>query len=87
MLTSLTSDEQATAESMVGISSLIDTWISVRNIENNGERHRGLFILKSRGMAHSNQIRSFLLTDHGIKLGKLDLAGRRSLQESAYQTN
>jgi circadian clock protein KaiC len=57
---------------------LIDTWLSLRNIENNGARHRGLFVLKSRGMAHSNEIRSFVLTDDGIKIGAMDLAGRRS---------
>jgi len=50
------------------ISSLIDTWILVRDIESGGERNRGLYILKSRGMAHSNQIREFLLTDKGIEL-------------------
>jgi circadian clock protein KaiC len=50
------------------ISSLIDTWILVRNIEYNGERNRGLTILKSRGMPHSNQIREFVMTDNGIDL-------------------
>ena len=71
-------EEEGPNESVVGVSSLIDTWISVRNLENNGERHRGLFVLKSRGMAHSNQIRSFQLTDHGIQIGAMDLAGRRT---------
>jgi circadian clock protein KaiC len=51
-----------------GISSLIDTWLLVRAIESNGERNRGMYVLKSRGMAHSNQIREFLLTDRGIEL-------------------
>jgi circadian clock protein KaiC len=51
-----------------GISSLMDTWLLLRDIEIGGERNRGLFILKSRGMAHSNQIREFLLTDKGIDL-------------------
>lgn len=50
------------------ISSLMDTWILVRDIESGGERNRGLYVLKSRGMAHSNQIREFLLTDKGIEL-------------------
>lgn len=50
------------------ISSLIDTWLLLRDIELGGERNRGLYILKSRGMAHSNQIREFGLTDHGIDL-------------------
>jgi circadian clock protein KaiC len=52
----------------VGISSLTDTWILLRPIESNGERNRGIWILKSRGMAHSNQIREFLITDHGVDL-------------------
>jgi circadian clock protein KaiC len=50
------------------ISSLIDTWLLLRDIELNGERNRGLYILKSRGMAHSNQIQEFLLTNRGIDL-------------------
>jgi circadian clock protein KaiC len=50
------------------ISSLIDTWILLRDIEINGERNRGLYILKSRGMAHSNQIREVLLSNKGIDL-------------------
>jgi circadian clock protein KaiC len=78
LFTSYTSEDEGMDQSVVGVSSLIDTWISLRNLENNGERHRGLFVLKSRGMAHSRQIRSFELTDAGIKLGALDLAGRRS---------
>jgi circadian clock protein KaiC len=71
-------EEDTPNESVVGVSSLIDTWISLRNLENRGERQRGLFILKSRGMAHSNQIRSFELTDDGIKIGALDLARPRT---------
>jgi circadian clock protein KaiC len=50
------------------ISSLIDTWLLLRDIELKGERNRGLYILKSRGMAHSNQIQEFLLTNQGISL-------------------
>ena len=52
----------------ISISSLIDTWLLLRDIEIGGERNRGLYILKSRGMAHSNQIREFILTDQGIEL-------------------
>jgi circadian clock protein KaiC len=52
----------------INISSLVDTWILLRNIEVNGERNRLLYVLKSRGMAHSNQIREFLLTDRGVRL-------------------
>ena len=67
--TSLTSGNAASPEATeVGISSLIDTWLLVRDLESNGERNRGLYVLKSRGMAHSNQIREFLLTPRGIQL-------------------
>jgi circadian clock protein KaiC len=52
----------------VGISSIMDTWIQLEDIENSGEHNRGLFVLKSRGMAHSNQIREVLITDRGIQL-------------------
>ncbi len=52
----------------VGTSSLTDTWLLLRDIEIGGERNRGMYILKSRGMAHSNQIREFLLTDKGVNL-------------------
>jgi circadian clock protein KaiC len=75
MFTSLTSGEHHNLEqSEVGISSIMDTWLFLRDIERNGERNRGLYVLKSRGMAHSNQIREFLLTDHGIDL----VEGKRS---------
>ena len=67
-LISLTSGGSTMEATDVGISSLIDTWLLVRDIEFNGERNRGLYVLKSRGMAHSNQIREFLLTEKGIKL-------------------
>lgn len=56
------------AEGDVAISSLIDTWLLVRDLDSGGERNRALSILKSRGMAHSNQIREFLITDHGVEL-------------------
>jgi circadian clock protein KaiC len=52
----------------IGVSSIVDTWMLLRDIELNGERNRGMHILKSRGMAHSNQVREFLLTDEGIQL-------------------
>lgn len=52
----------------VGISSLVDTWILLRDIELGGERNRGVYVLKSRGMAHSNQIREFIISDGGVRL-------------------
>jgi DNA-binding XRE family transcriptional regulator len=48
------------------VSSIMDTWILLRDIELGGERNRGIYVLKSRGMAHSNQIREFLITSKGI---------------------
>ncbi len=66
--TSLTSGDDDMKSTDVYISSLIDTWLLVRDLEIGGERNRGLYILKSRGMAHSNQIREFILTNHGIEL-------------------
>lgn len=68
LFTSLTSSESSLESSEAGISSLIDTWILLRDIELSGERNRGMYVLKSRGMANSNQIREFLLTDHGVEL-------------------
>ena len=68
MSTSLTSGGAAQEGTVVGISSIMDTWLLVRDIESNGERNRVLNVLKSRGMAHSNQAREFLITDHGIDL-------------------
>ncbi|HEX7536664.1 MAG TPA: circadian clock protein KaiC [Dermatophilaceae bacterium] len=50
------------------ISSLVDTWLLVRTLIGNGERNRGLYVLKSRGMAHSNQIREFLVSSSGVSL-------------------
>jgi circadian clock protein KaiC len=68
LFTSLTRGGSELEQTEVGVSSLMDTWLLLRDIESNGERNRGLYILKSRGMAHSNQIREFLLTGHGIEL-------------------
>jgi circadian clock protein KaiC len=52
----------------IGISSLMDTWLAVRDIESDGERNRGLYVIKSRGTAHSNQVREFVLSREGIHL-------------------
>ncbi|MDZ8052765.1 MAG: circadian clock protein KaiC [Aulosira sp. ZfuVER01] len=74
----------------IGISSLMDTWLELRVIESNGERNRLLQILKSRGMAHSNQVREFLLTPQGVELLDVYLGDNqvltgtaRAIQESA----
>jgi len=83
LFTSLTSTESALESSDVGISSLIDTWILLRDIELNGERNRGMYVLKSRGMANSNQIREFILTDHGVRLREVYIGASGVLTGSA----
>jgi len=83
LFTSLTSADSAAEQTEVGISSLIDTWILFREMEVEGERNRGLYVVKSRGMAHSNQIREFLLTSEGVKLVAPYLGTGRVLTGSA----
>ena len=83
LFTSLTSTESALESSDVGISSLIDTWLLLRDIELNGERNRGMYVLKSRGMANSNQIREFILTDNGVKLREVYIGASGVLTGSA----
>lgn len=68
LLLSLTSDGDPLEGTEEGISSLADTWLILRDLEINEKRTRRIFILKSRGMAHSNKIREFLLSDKGIEL-------------------
>jgi circadian clock protein KaiC len=65
---SLTSGGDSMEQTTVGISSLTDTWILLRDLELNGERNRCIYVLKSRGMAHSNQLREFVMTSKGIRL-------------------
>lgn len=83
LFTSLTTGGHAPDQTDVGVSSLIDTWILLRDIETNGERNRGLYVLKSRGMAHSRQIREFLLTDRGIQVSDIYLGPGGVLTGSA----
>lgn len=68
MFTQLISSGKAHGDDDMAVSSMIDTWLLLRGIEIGGERNRGLSIIKSRGMAHSNQVRECLLTDHGVEL-------------------
>jgi circadian clock protein KaiC len=83
--TSLTSGGAALETTDVRISSLVDTWLLLRSIEVGGERNRAMYVLKSRGMAHSNQIREFHLTDHGIELAEVYLGPEGVLTGSARQ--
>jgi circadian clock protein KaiC len=68
LFTSLTAAGTALEHTDVSVSSLMDTWLLLRDIEYGGERSRAIYVLKSRGMAHSKQIREFMLTDHGLQL-------------------
>ena len=83
LFTSLTPGGGHPEQSEAEISSLIDTWILLRNLESNGERNRGLYVLKSRGMAHSNQIQELLLTDHGAELRDVYLGAEGVLTGTA----
>jgi circadian clock protein KaiC len=82
-LTDLTHFGSSLERTSEEISSLIDTWLLLRDIELKGERNRGLYILKSRGMAHSNQIQEFLLTNHGIDLVDIYTGSGEALTGSA----
>jgi circadian clock protein KaiC len=86
LFTNLTSSSSVRERTEIGVSSVIDSWLLVRDIDIGGERNRGLSILKSRGMAHSNQIREFLLTDHGVELRDVYVGAAGVLTGSARLT-
>jgi len=83
LFTSLTQGGNFHEGTDVGISSVIDTWILLRDIEIGGERNRGLHVLKSRGMPHSNQVREFILSEEGIRLVDVYLGTEGVLTGSA----
>jgi circadian clock protein KaiC len=68
LFTSLTQGGHTLQQSEAAMSSLMDSWLLLQDIEGNGERNRLLYVLKARGMSHSNQIREFLISDHGVDL-------------------
>ena len=68
MFTQLMSSSATRETNDIAISSMVDTWLVMHDIEIGGERNRCLYIIKSRGMAHSNQVRECLITDHGVEL-------------------
>ncbi|HZN02761.1 MAG TPA: circadian clock protein KaiC [Candidatus Polarisedimenticolia bacterium] len=82
MLTNVTTQDHV-EETDSDISSLVDTWLLLRDLELNGERNRAMYVLKSRGMPHSNQIREFLLTSRGIELNDVYLGAEGVLTGSA----
>jgi circadian clock protein KaiC len=92
IFTSLTSAGAATEQSEVGVSSLMDAWLLLSMVQSASERNRVLYVLKSRGMAHSNQLREFILSDKGIDLldvytgpGTVYAGGARLSQEARDQ--
>lgn len=86
LFTTLSPDTAAKlASSRVGVSSLMDTWLLLANLEVNGERTRSLQVLKARGMAHSNRVREFVFTDHGVDLLDVVRVGDRVLTGSSRQ--
>jgi circadian clock protein KaiC len=76
----------AVEESEIGVSSLIDTWLQVRVVESAGERNRAVYVIKSRGMGHSNQVREFLITDRGVELVEVQTGPAGVLVGSARLT-
>ena len=84
LFTSLNSEEQPVRADQQ-LASLVDTWLHVQNTEGNGERNRVLYVRKSRGMPHSNQIREFLLTGNGIELADVYVGPQGVLTGSARQ--
>lgn len=82
-LASLTSGGDVSEKTRENLSSIVDTWLLVRDTEDYGERNRVLYVLKSRGTQHSNQLREFLITNKGIKLVKAYLGSAGVLTGSA----
>lgn len=80
---SLTSGGAAAELTSVGVSSIMDTWILLRNLEVKGERNRGLYVLKSRGMPHSNQIQELRITDHGLEMAEVYFSSEGVLMGTA----
>jgi circadian clock protein KaiC len=78
MLTSLMPGQTEIERTETTISSLMDTWIVLANDAESGRHHRGLYVLKSRGMAHSNDLREFSLTIHGLHLREAANGGNRA---------
>lgn len=85
MFTALSLNNIINEQTDEGVSSLVDAWVLVRDIEFNGERNRGMYIMKSRGMKHSNQVREFVITDKGLDLVEVYLGPQGILTGSARE--
>lgn len=86
VFTDLSHGAESTAETEIGVSSLMDTWLLIQHVEQNGERNRSLSVLKSRGTAHSNQVRELLITNEGLQLADVFLGPQGVLTGSAKFT-
>jgi circadian clock protein KaiC len=73
LFTNLTMGGSALELTEAGVSPLVDTWLVLRQMERNGGRHREIYVVKSRGMAHSSEVRDFVITRKGIKLADADI--------------
>ena len=85
VFTNLTGSEASDATDH-GLSSLMDTWLGLHHLEGNGERNGVLYVLKARGMSHSNQIREFEITNHGVRLIDAYVGAAGVLTGTARQT-
>lgn len=87
MFTALSLNNTFNEQTDEGISSLVDAWLLIRDIEYNGERNRGLYVMKSRGMGHSNQVREFIITSSGLELVDVYLGPDGVLTGSAREAH
>jgi circadian clock protein KaiC len=85
LFTALNLNAYSTTQTDEGVSSLVDAWISVRDLESNGERNRVLYIMKARGMEHSNQVREFVITSRGLEMVDVYVGGDEILIGSARE--
>jgi circadian clock protein KaiC len=87
MFTALALNNTLNEQTDEGISSLVDAWLLIRDIEFNGERNRGMYVMKSRGMGHSNQVREFIITKKGLDLVDVYLGPDGILTGSAREAH
>jgi circadian clock protein KaiC len=87
MFTALTLNNIVNEQTDEGVSSLVDAWILIKDIEMNGERNKGLYVMKSRGMRHSNQVREFVISEDGIDLLDVYLGPEGILTGSAREAH
>jgi circadian clock protein KaiC len=87
MFTALALNNTLNEQTDEGISSLVDTWLLIRDIESNGERNRGMYVMKARGMGHSNQVREFIITNNGLDLVDVYLSPQGVLTGAAREAH